>query len=337
MRKVTIISGAAGMTGCSTAEKLLARGEWVVGFDNFFAGSRSDVDRILGQARFMFFEYDLTRPSDMDALFSFVQREFPAADCRLAFLNCAAVVHTKHFYHPDETFDVNVTGMRNSLERAIAVGCRTYLNCSTSEVYSMKSWEEGGVREDSPVLMATAEQSLRTSYATGKLLTEFFLRDAVERGRIRGCSIRFANVYSPTEAHESHIIPYAISSLLRTGRVTLLENARGTRRTFLHNSDSCGAVVRLLDTEAALDGTIYNVGTPDEIGILDLVELVAKLLGMSRVDIRFEGVRTADPARRFLNTDKIRAATAWEPKIPLTEGLRQCIGFWRGLANGGAP
>ena len=90
MKKVTIISGAAGMTGCATAEKLLARGEWVVGFDNFFAGSRADVDRLAGQARFKFFEYDLTRAADMDAMFAFVRREFPAADSRLAFLNCAA-------------------------------------------------------------------------------------------------------------------------------------------------------------------------------------------------------------------------------------------------------
>ena len=335
MKKVTIISGAAGMTGCATAEKLLARGEWVVGFDNFFAGSRADVERLAGQPRFTFFEYDLTRAADMDALFAFVRREFPAADSRLAFLNCAAVVHTKHFYHPDDTFGVNVVGMRDSLERAIAAGCRTYVNCSTSEVYSMKSWEEGGVREESPVLVATAEQSLRTSYATGKLLTEFFLRDAVGRGRIRGCSIRFANVYSPTEAHESHIIPYAISALLRTGGLTLLENARGTQRSFLHNSDSCAAVVRLLDTDAALDGTIYNVGTPDEIGIVELVELIAKLLGLPRADIRFEGVRTADPARRLLNTAKIRAATGWQPEIPLAEGLRQCIAFWRQGAKGG--
>jgi dTDP-glucose 4,6-dehydratase len=61
----------------------------------------------------------------------------------------------------------------------------------------MNSWNEnGGVRESDYLTMAAAEHSQRTSYATGKLLTEFFIKDAVDEGRIKGCSIRFANVYS---------------------------------------------------------------------------------------------------------------------------------------------
>jgi dTDP-glucose 4,6-dehydratase len=191
----------------------------------------------------------------------------------------------------------------------------------------MNSWEEGGVREDSPVLLATAAQSLRTSYATGKLLTEYFLLDRVERGCITGCSIRFANVYSPTEAHDEHIIPHIISSLQKTGTVTLLEHAKETKRTFLHNSDSCDAVLALIANGSALDGSIYNVGTTEEISIVGLVHKIARLLDMPDVVIDFTGTRSADPRRRLLNLERIRERTGWSPKVGLDEGLRQCIEF----------
>ena len=329
MRTVTIISGIAGMTGGEVAAKLLERGDTVIGFDNFFAGSRDVVTRLLPHEPFYFFEYNINSANDMNSLFSLIESEYPADRCRLSFINCAAVVHTKHFYHPDDTFETNVVAMRDSLGRAIRAGFSKYINCSTSEVYSMKSWQEGGVREDAPVLIATAEQSLRTSYATGKLLTEFFTRDAVDRGCIAGCSIRFANVYSPNEAHEEHIIPYVISSLSREKRIVLLENARETYRTFLHNGDSCASVIRLLDTPTALDGSVYNVGTTEEISIPDLVAKTAKLMELTDISIDYCGRRSADPARRLLNIDKVTAAAGWVPKISLDEGLRQCIRSYR--------
>ena len=183
------------------------------------------------------------------------------------------MVHTEHFYYINRTFNTNVLGMKAFLDQAIEVGAYAYINCSTSEVYSMNSWAEGGVKESDYITLANAEHSQRTSYATGKLLTEFFLRDAVNEGQIKGCSIRFANVYSKNELYPKHIIPHILISLEETGSVTLLENSKVNRRTFLHNIDSCGAVLRLMETESALDGSAYNVATEEEITILALVSL----------------------------------------------------------------
>lgn len=323
MKYVCIISGVAGMTGSMTASKLLRSGIDVVGFDNFFCGSRKVVSELSQMPGFHFFEYDINDSRQMDALFAWIANEYPNAE--KWFVNCAAVVHTKHFYHPDDTFETNVVAMKDSLERSIGAGCTRYINCSSSEVYSMQSWMEGGVREDSPVLIATAGQSLRTSYATGKLMTEFFMRDATERGRILGCSMRFANVYSPAERFADHIIPHIIDSLQRTGGVTLLENARETRRTFLNNGDSCEAVLALLLEPSALDGGIYNVGTTEEIRIVDLVAEIASLMGISAPRIDFSGMRTADPPRRLLCVDKIRTRAGWQSRVSLEEGLKACI------------
>lgn len=322
-----VISGVAGMTGSLVARRLLDLGHRVIGFDNFFAGSRNDIALLSSSHEgFGFIEADIHDACAMDRLFADC-KEKVASGRPHVFINCAAVVHTKYFYQIESTFTTNVLGMRDSLDRSIAAGFSSYINCSTSEVYSMNSWEEGGVREDSPVLLATAAQSLRTSYATGKLLTEHFMLDRVERGFIKGCSIRFANVYSPTEAHDEHIIPHIISSLQKTGSVTLLEHAKETKRTFLHNSDSCDAVLALIATESALDGSIYNVGTDEEISIVGLVNKIAQLLHISDLVINFEGTRSADPRRRLLNLDRIRERTGWSPKVGLDEGLRQCIEY----------
>ncbi len=247
----------------------------------------------------------------------------------LVYINCAAVVHTEHFYHVYETFDTNVLGMKFFMEQAIRVGAQKYINCSTSEVYSMNSWNEsGGVKESDYLTMAVAEHSQRTSYATGKLLTEFFMKDAVDEGRIKGCSIRFANVYSKNERYPKHIIPYIINSFRNDGKVVLLENSRKNKRTFLNNYDSCSAVLALVNTESALDGTVYNVATDEEISIIDLAKLCAGKMGIEKPVIEFSGYRESDPERRLLSTEKIRTRTTWKPVIDLDKGLEECVAFY---------
>jgi nucleoside-diphosphate-sugar epimerase len=331
-RPVAVISGVTGMTGNETARQLLATGYEVFGFDNYFASSIASVQDLLLKPAFHFHEADLRDGAAMSRLAAEVTAH-PSAE--RSFIHCAAVVHTKHFYLPSATFDVNVIGTRDFLELAIRSGAHTFLNCSTSEVYSLKSWAEGGVHESDTLALSTAETSQRTSYATGKLLTEFLLREAVEQGRIRGCSIRFANVYSAEEEMPLHIIPYAIDSLLDGDEIQLLENARTTQRSFLHNHDSCSAVIALLEHPDTLDGSIYNVGTQEEIEILELVRLIACELGRPEPDIRFCGHRTSDPVRRLLNTDKLRKATGWQPRVSLLEGLRGCIEVRRRRREGG--
>ncbi|MBO4552034.1 MAG: NAD(P)-dependent oxidoreductase [Candidatus Methanomethylophilaceae archaeon] len=324
MTNLYIISGATGMTGNELSRQLVGRGDRVIGFDNFFASSLDTVKDILDNKLFTFYEYDINDDEKMEELRSQVMSMKKDYD-KVIYVNCAAVVHTEHFYHIDRTFETNVMGMKKFLDQAIEVGADEYINCSTSEVYSMNSYKEGGVCESDFLLLANAEHSQRTSYAVGKLLTEFFMKDAVDKGQIKGCSIRFANVYSKNELYPKHILPHILTSLIKDGSVTLLENSKRTYRTFLDNEDSCSAVLCLMDTESALDGTVYNVGTKEEIHILDLVKLCAQELGMGEPVIRFEGFRASDPERRLLNTDKISKATGWEPKVTLRDGIRSII------------
>ncbi len=320
-----VISGVTGMTGNELARQLVRAGNTVIGFDNFFASSIQTVSDLIEQEAFCFHEYDVNSEKQMEELRQEVSALNPAFD-RLIYVNCAAVVHTEHFYYVNRTFETNVIGMKKFLDQAVSLHADIYINCSTSEVYSMDSWnEDGGVSESDFITLANAEHSQRTSYATGKLLTEFFMKDAVIENKIKGCSIRFANVYSKNELYPKHIIPHILTQLNENGKVELLENSRVNRRTFLHNEDSCSAVIALCDSDEALDGSIYNVATDEEISIVDLVKLCAEKLGIKDPEISFKGFRESDPERRLLSTKKLRDRTGWKPRITLARGIEMCV------------
>lgn len=327
MKRLYVISGVTGMTGNELVRQILTeeKESRIIGFDNFYASSIKTVSDFLNDDRFTFFEYDLNNKEQMLLIRNLVRKEKDSYD-ETVYINCAAVVHTEHFYHVYDTFETNLEGMKSFLEQAIEIHAEKYINCSTSEVYSMNSWnEDGGVKESDYITMANAEHSQRTSYATGKLLTEFFMKDAVNNGKIKGCSIRFANVYSKNERDPKHIIPFIIDSLKKDGSVTLLENSKKNRRTFLNNYDSCGAVRALIKSDEALDGSVYNVATNEELFITELVQKCATYMGIDNPIIKFEGYRESDPERRLLSTEKIRKRTGWEPKISLDMGLKECV------------
>lgn len=324
MSDLYVISGVTGMTGNELARKLITAGEKVIGFDNFFASSIRTVEDILDNELFSFHEYDLNSTEHMQQLKQQVQTDRTTCE-KLIYINCAAIVHTEHFYYINRTFETNVLGMKTFLDQAIELAADIFINCSTSEVYSMNSWGENGVSELDYIVMANAEHSQRTSYATGKLLTEFFMKDAVMEKKIKGCSIRFANVYSKNELYPKHIIPHIITQLKEKGSVELLENSKENYRTFLHNEDSCAAVIALIRSEKALDGSVYNVATDEEISIIDLVKLCAKKIGIDNPQIIFSGYRESDPVRRLLNTDKLRIRTGWKPHITLEQGIEMCL------------
>ena len=331
MKVLYVISGVTGMTGNELVRQLINQSEdnvEIIGFDNFYASSIDTVSDCLDDKGFTFFEYDLNNEEQMEEIETLVMRSKNEFD-ELIYINCAAVVHTEHFYNVYETYETNVVGMNDFLAQAIRVGADKYINCSTSEIYSMNSWnEDGGVKESDFITMADAEHSQRTSYATGKLLTEFFMKDAVDNGKIKGCSIRFANVYSKNEKLPKHIIPHIINSFKEDGEVTLLENSKKNCRTFLNNYDSCSAVLALAKNDSALDGTIYNVATDEEISIIDLTKLIAKKMGIDDPVIKFEGYRESDPERRLLSTEKIRTRTDWEPIMDLDKGLDECLEYY---------
>ena len=142
MKNLYVISGITGMTGNELARQIVKRGDDVIGFDNFFASSIETIQDVLESEQLTFFEGDINNCEQMQEL---EQKMLALRKTyqKVIYINCAAVVHTEHFYHVDRTFETNVLGMKKFLEQAIHVGADSYINCSTSEVYSMESWKDG--------------------------------------------------------------------------------------------------------------------------------------------------------------------------------------------------
>ena len=109
--------------------------------------------------------------------------------------------------------------------------------------------------------------------------------------------------------------------------MVLLENSKKNHRTFLNNYDSCSAVLELCKTDSALDGSVYNVATDEEISIIDLANLIAEKMNIENPVIKFDGYRESDPERRVLSTDKIKTKTSWKPIISLDKGLDECVDY----------
>lgn len=125
MKTVIVISGVAGMTGNELARQYLLKGCYVIGFDNFFASSKESIADILPHKNFTFFEYDINNTVHMNHVYEFLQTHYSSHSKN--FINCAAVVHTKHFYHINDTFTTNVLGMKRFLDLSIKLKAKTLL------------------------------------------------------------------------------------------------------------------------------------------------------------------------------------------------------------------
>ena len=110
MKNIYVISGVTGMTGNELSRQYVSKGHYVIGFDNLFASSIDTVKDLLDNPFFVFYEYDLNNPTQMDEVCDRVRELKNINEGELVFINCAAVVHTKHFYEVENTFQTNVLG-----------------------------------------------------------------------------------------------------------------------------------------------------------------------------------------------------------------------------------
>lgn len=111
------------MTGNELARQLLNDGHTVIGFDNFFASSIDAVQDIVNNKNFLFYEYDLNnveQMSEISRLVGRIQQDY----ARTIYINCAAVVHTEHFYEVEHTFTTNVVSMRSFFATGNFCTCR---------------------------------------------------------------------------------------------------------------------------------------------------------------------------------------------------------------------
>ncbi|MEJ6021302.1 UDP-glucuronic acid decarboxylase family protein [Ramlibacter sp. PS4R-6] len=311
-----LVTGGAGFLGSHLCERLLEQGHDVLCVDNFFTGTRRNVEPLLDHPRFELMRHDVTFP-----LFVEVDRIF----------NLACPASPVHYQHdPVQTTKTSVHGAINMLGLAKRLRARIF-QASTSEVYGNPSvhpqpedyW--GNVNPIGP----------RSCYDEGKRCAETLFFDYHRQHGLDIKVARIFNTYGPRmHPNDGRVVSNFIVQALQGQDITLHGDGSQTR-SFCHVSDLLEGALRLMESGPDLPGPV-NLGNPEEFTIRQLADLVVQMTG-SRSRIRTLALPTDDPLQRRPDISLARKRLDWEPRVALREGLVETIAYFdRLLASGGA-
>jgi UDP-glucuronate decarboxylase len=287
-------------------ERLVGEGHEVLCLDNFFTGSKRNVEPLLGRANFELIRHDLVHPINLE-----VDRIFN-------FACPASPVHYQH--NPVKTVKTNVMGTLNMLGLAKRVRARI-LQASTSEVYGdpqVHPQQESYWGHVNPI-------GIRSCYDEGKRLAETLMMDYHRQNGVDIRIVRIFNTYGPRMAvNDGRVVSNFIVQALRNEPITIYGEGEQTR-SFCYVSDLVEGILRLMNAED-LTGPI-NIGNPNEFTIRELAELVIELTG-SRSEVVRRPLPADDPTRRRPDISLARAGLGWEPQVQLREGLKSTIEYF---------
>jgi UDP-glucuronate decarboxylase len=314
LQKRVLITGGAGFLGSFLCEALLARGQEVLCVDNFYTGTRRNVEHLIGHQRFELMRHDVTFPLyvEVDDIYN---------------LACpASPVHYQR--DPVQTTKTSVHGAINMLGLAKRVKAKIF-QASTSEIYGdpevhpQREEYWGNVNTIGP----------RACYDEGKRCAETLFFDYHRQHNLRIKVARIFNTYGPRmHPSDGRVVSNFIMQALRGESVTMNGDG-GQTRSFCYVEDLIDGFIRLMDSPDAVTGPI-NLGNPVEFTIRQLAELVIALTG-SKSKMEFRPLPADDPKQRQPDITRAKAALGWKPKVPLEEGLKKTIAYFDDLLSKG--
>jgi UDP-glucuronate decarboxylase len=310
MDRKILVTGGAGFLGSHLCDRLVARGDEVLCVDNFFTGSKRNIEHLLAQPRFEMMRHDVTFPLYIEAE-------------RIFNLACpASPVHYQ--FDPVQTTKTSVHGAINMLGLAKRVRARI-LQASTSEVY--------GDPEIHPQVEAYWGRvnpiGPRSCYDEGKRCAETLFFDYQRQHGLDIKVVRIFNTYGPRmHPNDGRVVSNFIVQALRGEDVTIYGDGSQTR-SFCYVDDLIEAMLRMMDTEKGFFGPI-NVGNPGEFTMIELAEKVLRLTA-SRSRLVHKPLPADDPKQRRPDITLARAKLDWEPKVALEDGLGETIAYFRKL------
>jgi dTDP-glucose 4,6-dehydratase len=303
-----IVSGAAGFIGSHMCDRLLLEGHCVVGLDNLLTGALENISHLQSNSEFQFVQHDVNLPWSGDG----------AVD---GVLHMASLASPKDYLaHPIETLDVGSVGTRNMLELARAHGAR-FLLTSTSECYGdplvhpqvETYW--GNVNPVGP----------RSCYDESKRFAEAITMAYHRTHGVRTNIARIFNTYGPRmQLNDGRVVPAFLDQALRGEPLTVFGDGLQTR-SFCYVSDLVDGLYRLM-----LSSEPYpvNLGNPREMTILEFAEHTCKLTHCSSL-IERRPLPEDDPKQRRPDISKAKRLLGWEPLVPLEEGLKHTVEYFR--------
>ena len=309
--KRVLVTGGAGFLGSHLCEALLQRNCDVLCVDNFFTGRRGNVAHLLDNPRFEILRHDVTFPL------------FVEAD---EIYNLACPASPIHYQHdPVQTTKTSVIGAINMLGLAKRVGAKIF-KASTSEVYGdpdIHPQPESYWGRVNPI-------GTRSCYDEGKRCAETLFFDYNRQNRVKIKVARIFNTYGPRmHPNDGRVVSNFIMQALRGEPITIYGTGQQTR-SFCYVDDLIDGFLKLMDTPDEITGPI-NLGNPGEFTMLELAEAVIKLTG-SKSELIFKPLPADDPKQRQPDITQAKAKLGWAPKVPLEEGLKQTIQYFKPYA-----
>ena len=311
-----LVTGGAGFIGSHLVEALLARGDTVVAVDNLSTGTVANLEPVLHHPRFRFVAGSVLDEPLVDEL---------VHQCEVVVHLAATVGVRLIVEHPLRSFTNNIRGSEVVIGHAHRYR-RKILVASTSEIYG-KSCSRP-LREEDDRLLGPPSTS-RWAYSTAKAVDEVL---AFAYHRERGLPAVVARLFNTVGPRQSPaygmVVPRLIGQALAGGPLTIHGDGRQTR-CFCHVEDVVRALLLLLDEPLAV-GEAFNVGSPEEVSILELAERIRRATGVdapTRLVPYEEAYERGfeDMRRRVPDTGKLRALTGWQPTRTLDSILSELV------------
>ena len=309
-----LVTGGAGFIGSHLCERLLADGNEVICLDNFFTGRKANIHSLLGDRNFELIRHDVTEPIllEVDQIYN---------------LACpASPIHYQ--YNPIKTVKTNVMGTINMLGLAKRVRARI-LQASTSEVYGdplVHPQTEDYWGNVNPI-------GLRSCYDEGKRVAETLMTDY---HRQSGVDIRIARIFNTYGErmieNDGRVVSNFVVQALRGQDLTIYGDGSQTR-SFCYVSDLVDALIRLMNAEGESLHLPVNLGNPGEFTMKELADEVGKAVGRD-IAIKYMPLPADDPRQRKPDISRAERLLGWQPSVPLTDGLRHTVDYFRRTISG---
>ena len=313
-----LVTGGAGFIGSHLSGRLLAEGWSVTCLDNFSTGLRGNIAGLLEHPNFRLIECDVTTtlPDDLAA-----DRYFHLAS------PASPNPHTPRSYMalPLETALVNSVGLRQVLELAREHGGRA-LFASTSEIYGDPL--QHPQREDywGNVSSLGPRSCYDEAKRFGEALSMIYVRSLGVDVRL----IRIFNTYGPNmDPEDGRMLPNFITQALSNVPLTIYGDGQYTR-SLCYVDDLLNGMLAVMESNRPdASGRVYNLGNPEEHSILDYARMVLDLLPSSSSSITYVDPVPDDPSRRRPDIGRAMTELSWKPVVPLGEGLKKTIAYFR--------
>jgi UDP-glucuronate decarboxylase len=307
-----LVTGGAGFLGSHLCDRLLNEGADIVCVDNFFTGTRRNIDHLLDHKHFEFMRHDVTFPLyvEVDQIFN---------------LACpASPIHYQH--DPVQTTKTSVHGAINMLGLAKRLRGKI-LQASTSEIYGdpdVHPQPEEYWGNVNPI-------GSRSCYDEGKRCAETLFFDYWRQYRLRIKVARIFNTYGPRmHPNDGRVVSNFIVQALLGKDITVYGDGNQSR-SFCYVDDLIDGLIRLMKAPDEVTGPI-NLGNPQEFTILQLASTVIDLVG-SRSQMVHRPRPHDDPRQRRPDISKAQDLLSWQPRTPLKEGLVRTVAYFEKLLS----